>query len=49
LERFRTEVYNERVVHAGAWKNKIVVVAGEDDDEAILDHALIQSRRSDPT
>ena len=25
--------------------NKIVVVAREDDDEAILNHALIQSRR----
>jgi hypothetical protein len=43
-ERFRTEVYNERVVYPGAW-NKIVVVAREDDDEAILNHALIQSRR----
>jgi hypothetical protein len=47
-ERFRTEVYNERVVHPGAW-NKIVVVAGEDDDETILNHALIQSRRRDLT
>jgi hypothetical protein len=43
-ERFRTQLYNERVVHPGAW-NKIVVVAREDDDEAILNHALIQSRR----
>jgi hypothetical protein len=43
-ERFRTQVYNERVVHPGAW-NKLVVVAREDDDEAILNHALIQSRR----
>jgi hypothetical protein len=43
-ERFRTQIYNERVVHPGAW-NKIVVVACEDDDEAILNHALIQSRR----
>ena len=43
-ERFRTQVYNERVVHPGAW-NKIVVVAREDDDKAILNHALIQSRR----
>jgi hypothetical protein len=25
--------------------NKVAVVAGEDDDEAILNHALIQSRR----
>jgi hypothetical protein len=43
-ERFRTQIYNERVVHPGAW-NKIVVVAHEDDHEAILNHALIQSRR----
>jgi hypothetical protein len=41
---FRTQVYNERVVHPGVW-NKIVVVAREDDDETILNHALIQSRR----
>ncbi len=47
-ERFRTQVYNERVVHPGAW-NKIVVVAREDDDEAMLNHALIQSRRRDRT
>ncbi len=43
-DRFRTQIYNERVVHPGAW-NKMVVVAREDDDEAILNHALIQSRR----
>ena len=43
-DRFRTQLYNERVVHPGAW-NKIVVVAREDDDDAILNHALIQSRR----
>jgi hypothetical protein len=43
-ERFRTQLYNERVVHPGVW-NKIVVVAREDEDEAILNHALIQSRR----
>jgi hypothetical protein len=45
-ERFRTQVYNERVTYPGAW-NKIVVVAREDDDETILNHALIQSRRRD--
>jgi hypothetical protein len=45
-ERFRTQIYNERVVHPGVW-NKVVVVAREDDDEAILNHALIQSRRRD--
>jgi len=43
-ERFRTQIYNERVVHPGAW-NKMVVVAREDDDETILNHALVQSRR----
>jgi hypothetical protein len=44
VERFRTQIYNERVVYPGAW-NKVVVVAREDDDETILNHALIQSRR----
>jgi hypothetical protein len=43
-DRFRTQVYNERIVYPGAW-NKLVVVAREDDAEAILNHALIQSRR----
>jgi hypothetical protein len=43
-ERFRTQIYNERIVYPGAW-NKVVVVAGEDDDQAMLNHALIQSRR----
>jgi len=43
-ERFRTEIYNERVVHPGAW-NKVVVVAREDDEETMLNHALTQSRR----
>ena len=44
VERFRTDVYNERVIHPGAW-NKVVVVAREDESEAMLNHALIQSRR----
>ena len=43
-ERFRTQIYNERVAHPGAW-NKLVVVAREDDDHTMLNHALIQSRR----
>jgi hypothetical protein len=43
-ERFRTQVYNERIVYPGAW-NKIAVVARADDDDAMLNHALIQSRR----
>ena len=43
-ELFRTEIYNERVVHPGAW-NKLVVVAREDDDATMLNHALTQSRR----
>jgi hypothetical protein len=43
-ERFRTQIYNERIIHPGVW-NKVVVVAREDDDKAMLNHALIQSRR----
>ena len=43
-ERSRTQIYNERVVHPGAW-NKVVAVAREDDDHTMLNHALIQSRR----
>ena len=43
-ERLRTEIYNERVAHLGVW-NKVVVVAHEDDDDTMLNHALIQSRR----
>jgi hypothetical protein len=46
-ERFRTEMYSERVVYPGVW-NKVVVVAREDDDEAMLNHALIQGRRRFP-
>ncbi len=43
-ERFRTQLYTERVAHPGVW-NKLVVVAREDDTAAMLNHALIQSRR----
>jgi hypothetical protein len=43
-ERFRTQLYSERVVYPGVW-NKLVVVAHEDDDETMLTHALIQGRR----
>ena len=43
-ERFETQMYSERVVYRGVW-NKVVVVAREDDDETILNHALLQSRR----
>jgi len=43
-ERFQTQIYSERVVHPGVW-NKVVVVAREDDDETMLNHALIQGRR----
>ena len=43
-ERFRTQLYSERINYPGAW-NKVVVVAREDDDETLLNHALIQSRR----
>ena len=44
VEHFRTQLYNERVVHPGTW-NKLVVVAREDETVAMLNHALIQSRR----
>jgi hypothetical protein len=47
-ERFRTQPYNERVDHPGSW-NKIALVAREDDDQTILNHALIQSRRRNRT
>jgi hypothetical protein len=43
-ERFRTQIHNERINHPGAW-HKLVVVAREDDDQTMLNHALIQSRR----
>jgi hypothetical protein len=43
-ERFRTQIYNERIAYPGVW-NKVVVVAREDDTAAMLNHALIQSRR----
>jgi hypothetical protein len=43
-EGFRTQLYSERVVYPGVW-NKVVVVTREDDDEAMLNHALIQGRR----
>ena len=43
-ERFRTQMYSERVVYRGVW-NKVVVVAREDDDTTMLNHALLQSRR----
>jgi hypothetical protein len=43
-ERFRTQIYNERIDYPGAW-NKLAVVAREDDDRTMLNHALIQSRR----
>ena len=47
-ESFRTQMYSERVVHPGVW-NRVVVVAREDDDETMLNHALIQGRRRYPT
>ena len=47
-EGFRTQLYSERVVHPGVW-NKVVVVAREDDDATMLNHALIQGRRRHPT
>jgi hypothetical protein len=46
-QRFRTELYSDRVVYPGVW-NKVVVVAREDDDATMLNHALIQGRRRYP-
>ena len=43
-ERFRTQLYSDRVVYPGVW-NKAVVVAREDDETTMLNHALIQGRR----
>jgi hypothetical protein len=43
-ERFQTQMYSDRIVHPGVW-HKVVVVAREDDEETMLNHALIQSRR----
>ena len=43
-ERFRTQMYSDRVVFPGVW-NKAVVVAGEDDEATMLSHALSQGRR----
>jgi hypothetical protein len=43
-ERFRTELYAERVDFPGVW-NKAVVVSREDDYTTMLNHALIQGRR----
>jgi hypothetical protein len=45
---FGTDIYNDRIAYPGAW-NRLVVVAREDDHEAMLTHALIQSRRRDRT
>jgi hypothetical protein len=47
-ERFRTQLYSERIAYPGVW-SKIVVVAREDDEETMLNHALIQGRRRYPT
>ncbi|MGH2941398.1 MAG: hypothetical protein ACRDLN_01290 [Solirubrobacteraceae bacterium] len=41
---FRTEVYSDRVVYPRSW-NKLAVIAHEDDDPTILNHALVQARR----
>ena len=46
-ERFRTVLYSDRVGYKGAW-NKIAVVTHEDEDETIVNHALVQARRRYP-
>jgi hypothetical protein len=47
-DRFRTQMYDDRVDHAGVW-HKVVVVAHEDDHATMLNHALIQGRRRGST
>jgi hypothetical protein len=44
VDRFRTQLYRERVDYPGVW-NKAVVVAREDDHTTMLNHALLQGRR----
>jgi hypothetical protein len=43
-ERFRTAMYDDRVDYPGVWK-RVVVVAREDDNATMLNHALLQGRR----
>jgi len=43
-ERFRTEMYDDRVEYPGVWK-RVVAVAREDDHATMLNHALLQGRR----
>jgi hypothetical protein len=43
-EHFRTVLYSDRIAYKGAW-NKLAVVAHEDNDQTILNHALVQARR----
>ena len=43
-ERFRTEMYDDRVEYPGVWK-RVVAVAREDDHATMLNHAVIQGRR----
>ena len=44
VERFRTELYRDRVVYPRSW-NKLAVIANEDDHATMLNHALLQARR----
>jgi hypothetical protein len=44
----RTQLYSERFVYPGVW-NEVVVLAREDEEATMLDHALIQGGRRHPT
>ena len=44
VEKFRTEVYSDRIQYPGSW-NKIAVIAHGDDYATMLNHALVQARR----
>lgn len=43
-QAFRIESYRDRIHAPGAW-NKLGVIAGKDDRETMLNHALLQARR----
>lgn len=42
--RFRTQLYPERVDYPGTW-NKVVIAVTEGDETSMLNHALLQARR----
>jgi len=43
-QHFQVGTYNDRIVYSRSW-NKLAVIAHEDDDATMLNHALVQARR----